>query len=126
MLKLSKHDFKRNSNNIKWYDIYEDWNLIEASFQKEYGIRLRQEVSKMSWGEFCSLLSAISEDTPLGNIVRIRSEDDREHLKYFTSAQRELRTKWRIEHTPNYEEKEYNQAMANFEKILISLAGGKR
>lgn len=80
----------------------------------------------MSWGEFCSLLSSIGEDTPLGNIVRIRSEDDREHLKYFTSAQRELRTKWRIEHTPRYQEKEYSKAMSNFEKILKSLAGEKK
>ncbi|MGN1412456.1 MAG: Gp15 family bacteriophage protein [Oscillospiraceae bacterium] len=76
-----------------WYDIYEDWGLIEASFLKEYGIRLRQEVSQLSWGEFCSLLSAIGEDTPLGRIVSIRCEDDREHLKYFTPKQREIRTK---------------------------------
>lgn len=109
---------------MKWYDLYEDWNLIEASFLKEYGIRLRQDISSLSWGEFCALLSSIGENTPLGQIVRIRSEDDREHLKYFTKAQRELRTKWRNEHTPEYTENQYNTAMANFEKMLISLAGG--
>ena len=59
-------------------------------------------------------------------MVSIRCEDDREHLKYFTPKQREIRTKWRIEHTPQYQEKEYSQAMENFEKILKSLAGEKK
>lgn len=72
------------------------------------------------------MLSSIGEDTPLGKMVSIRSEDDREHLKYFTQKQREIRAKWRLEHTPQYEEKEYAQAMSNFEKMLISLAGGKK
>lgn len=80
----------------------------------------------MAWGEFCSLLSAISEDTPLGKIVTIRCEDDRERLKYFTPKQREIRTKWRIEHIPKYKETEYNRAMANFEKVLISLSGNSQ
>ena len=80
----------------------------------------------MPWGEFCSLLSSIGEDTPLGRIVSIRCEDDREHLKYFTPKQREIRTKWRVEHTPHYQENEYNRAMSQFEKMLTSLAGGKK
>lgn len=32
----------------------------------------------MGWGEFCSLLSGIDADTPLGRVVLIRAETDQE------------------------------------------------
>lgn len=48
----------------------------------------------MSWDEFCALLAGITADTPLGQIVRIRSEQDREIVRRFTPAQREIRRKW--------------------------------
>jgi len=49
----------------------------------------------MTWDEFCSLLSGLSEDSPLGRIVRIRSENDPKVLKHFTSHQRKIRYEWR-------------------------------
>ena len=62
-------------NSEAYYDIFDDWNLIEASFLKQYGIRLRTE-DDMSYAEFCSLLSGIMPDTPLGQVVSIRAEKD--------------------------------------------------
>ena len=56
-----------------YYDIYDDWKLIESSFLSQYGIRLRTE-DDMSWPEFCSLLSSIMPETPLGRVVSIRAE----------------------------------------------------
>lgn len=49
----------------------------------------------MSWGEFCTLLSGIMPDTPLGQVVSIRSETDRAVLKHFTPDQRRIRNEWR-------------------------------
>lgn len=49
----------------------------------------------MSWGEFCTLLSGLSADTPLGNVVQIRSEEDNEKLESFTREQHAIRNKWR-------------------------------
>lgn len=72
--------------------MFEDWDLIEASFAQQYGIRLRREV--MCWNEFCTLLSGIGHETPLGNIVSIRSEKDPEKLKNFGPEQNRIRREY--------------------------------
>lgn len=77
----------------RWYDIKYDWHLIEASFAKQYAIRLREN-KKMPFSEFQQLLSGLMSDTPLGNIISIRSETDKEALKNFTPQMREERSKW--------------------------------
>lgn len=69
--------------------------MIEASFAKQYGIRLRNE-DDMSWSEFCSLLSGIMHDTPLGRIVAIRSERDPKVIKEFTKDEIRIRNEWLI------------------------------
>ncbi len=73
--------------------MYEDWALIEASFAKQYGIRLRGE-DDMSWGEFTTLLSGIMPETPLGKIISTRSEDDPDILKTFNKEQNRIRNEW--------------------------------
>ncbi len=74
--------------------MYEDWGLIEASFTAQYGIRLRNE-NDMSWSEFSTLLSGIMPETPLGKVVSIRSENDKDVLRNFTKEQHKLRNEWR-------------------------------
>lgn len=76
-----------------YYDIHDDWPLIEASFSKQYGIRLREKYD-MPFSEFQELLSGLMHDTPLGNIIAIRSETDKEVIKNFTPQQRKERAKW--------------------------------
>lgn len=49
----------------------------------------------MSWSEFCTLLAGIMPDTPLGKVVEIRSEEDKEMLKNFTKEQHRIRNEWR-------------------------------
>lgn len=49
----------------------------------------------MKWDEFKDLLVGISPDTPLGNIVSIRAENDKEILKRFSSEQHRIRNAWR-------------------------------
>lgn len=77
----------------KYYDLFDDWELIEASFLKQYGIRLRQD-DDMSWAEFCSLLSGLMYDTPLGIVVGIRGERDRKVIAKFTKEQKRIREEW--------------------------------
>lgn len=74
--------------------MYEDWGLIETSFTSQYGIRLRNETD-MPWSEFCTLLAGIMPETPLGQIVSIRAENDKEILKNFTQEQHRIRNEWR-------------------------------
>ncbi len=73
--------------------------MIEASFATQYGIRLRQE-EEMSWSEFCSLLAGIMPKTPLGQIVSIRAEEDKDMLKNFTEDQHQIRNDWRNRNNP--------------------------
>lgn len=48
----------------------------------------------MSWQEFCTLLSGLLPDTPLGKIVSIRAEKDPKILKNFTKEQKKIRNDW--------------------------------
>ncbi len=94
-MRSRRPDFaKRKIASDEWYDLYEDWDLIDASFAKQYGIRLRNEPD-MSWGEFSTLLVGIMPETPLGQIVGIRSENDKEMLKNFSADQHRIRSEWR-------------------------------
>lgn len=77
-----------------WYDLREDWALIEASIASQYGIRLRQ-AADMPWSEFTNLVAGLLPETPLGAIVKIRSEDDPKILKEFNADQVAIRNKWR-------------------------------
>lgn len=49
----------------------------------------------MDWGEFCTLLKGIMYKTPLGQVVSIRSEEDKDILKNFTKEQNRIRSEWR-------------------------------
>ena len=80
--------------NRGWYDLREDWALIEASIASQYGIRIRQ-TSDMPWSEFSNLVAGLLPETPLGAVVKIRSEDDPKILKQFNSDQIAIRNKWR-------------------------------
>jgi hypothetical protein len=92
-LKRWKRDFKKREHKESFYDIYEDWGLIEASFSMQYGIRLRRD--DMSWGEFCTLLSGLGEETPLGKTVNIRAERDPKVIRKFTPEQRRIYYEWK-------------------------------
>ena len=50
----------------------------------------------MSWSEFCSLLSGIMPETPLGRVVSIRAEKDPKIIKNFTKEQKKIRNDWII------------------------------
>lgn len=49
----------------------------------------------MSWDEFGVLLSGIMPETPLGQVVSIRSETDKDTLKHFTPEQHKMRNDWK-------------------------------
>ncbi len=73
----------------------------------------------MSYQEFCILLSGIMPDTPLGQIVSIRAENDKEILKHFTPEQRRIRAEWR---NRKYKNKNSGQPSAGND-MLLNLQG---
>lgn len=102
----------------------DDYDLIVASFQTQYGLRLSKEIHNMPWTEFCQLLSGIMPDTPLGKIVSIRTEDDKEILKHFTPDQKRIRTEWMSKQA---KAKTLDETMAFVEEMkqaFIRMSGG--
>ena len=121
-----KNDFKNQSNNEAWYDFEEDWELIASSLKTQYGYSIRKEIETMSWAELSSDISGLMGDAPLGNIVQIRSEDDRERLKNFTQDQKNIRWKYRMKMAKNVDQEEFKRTIADLQKAFKEMAGDSK
>ena len=86
----------------------DDYDLIEASFLSQYGIRLK--VSELQYDEFLNLTSCLMPDSPLGQIVAIRSEKDKEIISNFNETQKKIYNDWKNRNKENSEQ-EYRQSM---------------
>lgn len=89
--------------------------MIEASFLKQYGIRLK--TTELQYDEFLNLTSCLMPDTPLGQIVAIRSEKDAKIIQEFTDSQRKIYNDWHNRKQSNNEQ-EYT---ANMDKLFAML-----
>lgn len=78
----------------------------------------------MKWEEFKQLLSGIGTETPLGRIVTIRSETDKNVLKHYTKEQRRIRNEWLQKKAKKVSQSEMNQILEGFKQAFISMAGG--
>ena len=115
-------DFRTPEHADPYYDLIYDYELIEASFAQQYGIRLRLE-TEMCWSEFLTLLSG---QTPLGNVVRIRSETDMEVLKAFTPEQNRIRSDWQrrqaAETLRHFDRESYEKSMQQLSAMFRTMA----
>ena len=78
----------------------------------------------MPWTEFCTLLSGLMHDTPLGQVAAIRAEEDKETLKRFTPEQRRIRAEWR-RRAVKMDADSYAAAMRGLEDLFRAMAGKK-
>lgn len=101
--------------------------LIEQSIAKQYGV-LPSRQGELHYADWAKLVSGLMEDTPLGCVVAIRSERDRNVLRGFTPAQREIRAEWRdfvAEKQARQGETEmYKKQMKELEQMMAGLFGG--
>jgi len=115
---------KRESSD-PYYDLTGDFDLIIASFQSQYGIRLSKELpSGMKWGEFRDLLVGLGPDTALGRIVSIRAEEDKEVLKYFTKEQKRIRDEWRNRRAKKTSMDDMMHMLNSLLGAFVNMAGG--
>ena len=97
--------------------------MIVSSFSSQYGIRLyKKDFEEMSWMEFRALLEGLGADTPLGRIVSIRSEQDRDVLKNFTPEQKRIRNEWRKRKAEEISKEDLDEE--SFKNLFIRAAGG--
>lgn len=116
---------KSRGSSDPYYDLIEDFDLVVASFQAQYGIRLSRQLDTMKWDEFKALLTGIGPDTPLGRIVLIRAEDDKDALKYFTPEQNRIRNDWRTRHRKvNTSQESQEEILEQLKNAFIKMAGG--
>ena len=89
----------------------------------QYHIRLRND--DMSWSEFSALLKGIMPETPLGQIVSIRSEEDKDMLKNFTPEQHKIRNDWRNRNNPirDMSEDEKKEQIIKVQEIFAKAFG---
>lgn len=77
----------------------------------------------MPWEEFKQMLAGIGPDTPLGRIIAIRSETDKNVLKHFTKDQRRIRSEWLSRRAKKVSEKDTESVLEGFKQMFISMAG---
>lgn len=104
----------------------DDFDLIQASFLSQYGIRLSRDLRGMKWDEFRTLLIGISPETPLGRIVAIRAETDKNILENFSPDQRRIRNEWMQRSAKQKTAQESAAFYEEMKKALIALSGGSK
>jgi len=106
--------------------LHDDWALIEASFAAQYGIRLRSN-KDMPFSEFTALLAGLMPETPLGQIVAIRSEKDRKVIKSFSREQKKIHRDWqlRIANKKLEDPVSYEKEMADLSLMLSRMFPSK-
>lgn len=91
---------KNKSNSILYFDIDEDWDLINVSFFKEYGMRLSKTPDDdMDWDEFLNYLYGLLsiENCTFGRIVHIRSTPSDEYSS-LSNEEKNIWLEWRQKH----------------------------
>lgn len=76
----------------------------------------------MSWREFSYMLQGLSGDTPLGQIISIRAENNPETLKGFTPEQKKIRNEYRAKVARKKSGKETGDAIERIKQAFIGLA----
>ena len=69
------------------------------------------------------MMSGLGPDTPLGRIVSIRAEDDKEVLKGFTKDQHRIRNEYRRKQAKNKTKKEIDAGLEDLRQAFIRMAG---
>ncbi|WP_409264024.1 hypothetical protein [Lysinibacillus irui] len=49
--------------------MHENWALIEADFQREYGLNLEESIDQISWRRFLILILGLSPNSALVNKI---------------------------------------------------------
>ena len=68
----------------------------------------------------------IMPKTPLGQMVSIRSEEDKDMLKNYTKEQHQIRNDWRNQNNPVGEmtDEEKSEKAKEFQNIMAKMFGG--
>ena len=117
---------KQQNDEETCYDLEFDHVLIEQSIAKQYGV-LPSEQGALKYSDWAKMVSGLMDDTPLGRVVAVRSEKDREMIRHMNKWQKQIRADWtafRASSRPQVDVTEAKKQMAALEKMLAGLFGG--
>ncbi len=121
-MKKWRNDFKTENNEVMYYDLFEDWDLIASSLKTQYGYSIRKEIDDLSWGELISDIAGLNGDTPLGNVVRIRSEKNPDVLKNFSKEEGRIRSEWLKRMAGQMSGESYEDAMEGIKRMFVNMS----
>jgi len=76
----------------------------------------------MKWDEFKALISGLGPETPLGRIVQIRAENDKNILKNFSKEQHRIRNEWKSRNVKKVSESDITSVLDQLKNAFIQLA----
>ena len=116
---------KQQNDEETWYDLEFDHVLIEQSIAKQYGV-LPSEQGALKYSDWAKMVSGLMDDTPLGRVVAVRSEKDREMIRHMNKWQKQIRADWTAFRAAS-NRPQVKKQMAALEKMLASMfEGGKK
>lgn len=123
---------KKNNSGTQWYDLEYDRILIEQSIAKQYGI-LPSQQGDLSYSDWAKLVSGLMDDTPLGRVVSVRCEQDKDIIKHFTADQKRIQAEWNRIRAQKLQKQyesgdgdDYKKSMQALQSMFAALAGGAK
>ncbi|MEG1863395.1 MAG: Gp15 family bacteriophage protein, partial [Oscillospiraceae bacterium] len=107
----------------QFYDLKYDEILIQQSLAKQYGI-LPKAQEELSWADFSNLVSGLMYDTPLAQVVSIRSERDMDIVSRFTKEQKAIRAQWQMFLVRNSKARDNKENIGKLQETLKAMFGG--
>ena len=102
--------------------------MIEQSLAKQYGV-LPAAQGELPYWEWARLVEGLMDDTPLGRVVAVRTEKNRERIKAFSPWQRKIRAEWRAfqveQAAAQMDQEEWRRQMAALEQMMAKAFGEK-
>ncbi len=80
-------------NQPQVYDWEFDSDLIEQSLTAQYGI-LPYAQGCIRYKDWAMLVAGLNAQTPLGQVVAVRMEQDSETIRRFSAQQKKIRAEW--------------------------------
>lgn len=74
--------------------MFNDWALIESSFQADYGMDLMEELPVLTWRKFCVLLGGLSRNSALVSTLMARRREKKRIITNPEKAERAVDKVW--------------------------------
>lgn len=102
--------------------------LIEQSIATQYGI-LPAAQGELPYPEWAKLVGGLMDSTPLGRVVAVRAEQNRDVIAKMSPWQRKIRSDWQAFQAKKAVKKppeDLRRQMDNLERMLAKAFGGEK